>query len=85
MKVFEGCAILVIIGCAIAGTVLGAELYGSHGILAAAGGAVLGGVAGLFVGLNAVCLIEVVAVVIWQVIFGHRRHPAQKEDDNDEF
>jgi hypothetical protein len=48
------------IGVAIAGAVLGAVIFKSHGILAIIGGAVVGGIVCVFIGLNAAYMIEVI-------------------------
>jgi hypothetical protein len=71
--------VLAGIGLVIAGAVLGAVLSRTHGILAEASGTILGGIAGLFVGLNAVRMGEVVVVTLWRMV---RRFLAQKEAEN---
>jgi hypothetical protein len=83
MKVFETIGILGIIGVAVAGTVFGIVVFSFLGIWAGFVGAILGGIASLFIGLNAICMIKVV-VEFWWGITGRRRHPRQKEANKDE-
>jgi hypothetical protein len=61
VKVFQAIELLAIICATFAGVVLGAFLWKSHGILAAGGGAILGGLGGLFLGLNLLSGVEVLA------------------------
>jgi hypothetical protein len=57
--------LVLVIGCPVAGAVLGAVIWWPRAILPAIGVALLGGVAGLFVGLNVFCAIEgIVAAVL---------------------
>lgn len=66
------------IGLTIAGAVLGTMLWKSHGVLGEIGGAVIGGLAGLAIGLNAGRMVEVVVIALSRLI---RRNPTRKKSD----
>ena len=73
MKVGEATAIVGIIGATVAGFVLGLVAFTPFGIWAGVVGAILGGIAGFFVGINAVCIMALLVLVLWQVISHHRK------------
>ena len=73
MKVFQTIEILGVVGGIVAGIVLGAVLCWSHGILAAGGGATLGGIDGLFVGLNVFYGIEAVITGLLKSFTRHKK------------
>ena len=60
MKALETAGILGITGAIIIGAMLGIAGFESHGTLAAIAGSIVGSVAGLFLGLNSVSVIQVV-------------------------
>jgi hypothetical protein len=66
VKAFEAVGILVIVGVAVAGGVLGFSVYASHGILAGVVGAIAGGIVVVLVALYAVCSIVAVIEGIWR-------------------
>jgi len=59
--------VILIVG-ATAGVVTGGFVFWPRGIMAAGGGVILGGLAGLYSGLVVIYLIETVALTVWRVI-----------------
>jgi uncharacterized membrane protein len=80
--VFHKVLVLAIIGLTAAGAVLGTVIFKSHGMLAEIGGAIIGGIAGLFVGLNAISMIESMIKFILGIV-GHNPNSPQKKTDKD--
>ena len=72
-KVFRLMEALGIIGVTVAGIVFGAVLGWSDGILAAIGMTILGGTAGLFIGLNVSCGIEAALAEVLRVFTPHKK------------
>ncbi len=81
MKVLAAVGIFGIMTIALAGVVLGAVFWKSNGILAQIGAAAIGGIAGLFLALHIVSVIEVIVSGLWGIF---RRNPSKKEADKDE-
>ena len=73
IKAFRAVEILAISGGIVAGIVLGAVLCTPYGILKAVGGAILGGIAGLFVGLNVFYGIEAVITGLLKSFTRHKK------------
>lgn len=75
--VFHKFLVLAGIGFIAAGAMLGIACCWSDGVWAQIGGALVGGMTGLFAALNAMAVVA----VFWRVIAGFRRKAAQKEAD----
>ena len=63
----------VIVAGVVVGIVFGAVLGWSDGILAAIGMTILGGTAGLFVGLNVFCGVEAALAEVLRAFTQHRK------------
>jgi len=78
MKVLETIGIAGTIGLIIVGAVIGTGFLAPHGIGEGVVGAIVGALAGAFVRLNAMALLEVIIRELWRVFRKRKKHRQQK-------